>query len=89
MATLRERIAEEMSRKISPINELPSDQFNVVVENDMDRARLLWLVNQIGEPKLRKSVAKYNARWPGSKPFVSTLLNHLVIHKSCARCRPR
>lgn len=56
------------------IDQLPADQFNVVVENDMDRLRLLWLVNRIGETKLRKSVAKYMARWPGSLPFVSTLL---------------
>jgi hypothetical protein len=56
------------------IDELPADQFNVVVEDDMDHARLLWLANRIGEAKLRNSVAKYQARWPGSKPFVSTLL---------------
>lgn len=55
------------------IGELPPDQFPVVLENDMDRARLLWLVNDMGEAKLRKSVAKYLARWPGGKPFVSTL----------------
>lgn len=56
------------------LRDLPSDQFNVVIENDVDKARLLWLANKIGETKLRKSVAKYQARWPESKPFVSTLL---------------
>ena len=56
------------------INELPPDQYNVVVENDMDNARLLWLVNEISEDKLRKSVAKYQARYPGCQPFVSTML---------------
>jgi hypothetical protein len=56
------------------IDELPPDQYNVVVENDMDHARLLWLVNEIGEDKLRKSVAKYQARYPGCQPFVSTML---------------
>lgn len=56
------------------VEELPPDQFNAVVESDMDRARLLWLVNRIGEVKLRKSVAKYQARRPGQQPFVSTLL---------------
>jgi hypothetical protein len=56
------------------IDQLPADQFNVVVENDMDRLRLLWLVNQIGEAKLRNGVAQHIARWPGSQPFVSTML---------------
>lgn len=56
------------------IDELPADNFNIVVENDMDRARLLWLVNKIGESKLRKSAAKYQARYPGSLAFVSTIL---------------
>jgi hypothetical protein len=56
------------------IDQLPPDQFNVEVENDMDRARLLWLVNHVGEAKLRRSVAKYQVRWPKSRPFVSTLL---------------
>ncbi|MDO8040304.1 hypothetical protein [Janthinobacterium sp. SUN137] len=40
------------------IDELSPDQFHVVVENEMDPARLLWLVNRIGEALLRKSVAK-------------------------------
>jgi hypothetical protein len=56
------------------IDQLPADRFNVIVENDMDRLRLLWLVNRIGEAKLRKNVAKYQARWPGSQPFVSVML---------------
>lgn len=55
------------------IGELPPDQFHVVVENDMDRARLMWLVNRIGEATLRKSVAKCHARCPECKPFVSIL----------------
>lgn len=54
--------------------ELPPDNFDVLVHNDMDYARLLWLVNRIGEAKLRMSVAKYQARWPGTQPFVSTIL---------------
>jgi hypothetical protein len=56
------------------IDQLPPDQFNVIVENEMDRLRLLWLVNKIGEAKLRNGVAKYMARWPGDQPFVSTML---------------
>lgn len=57
------------------IDQLPPDQFNVVVENDLDRARLLWLVNRIGETKLRRTAGKYQARFPGSKAFVSTILS--------------
>jgi hypothetical protein len=56
------------------IGELPPNQFGVEVDNDADRACLLWLANQVGEVKLRASVAKYEERWPGSKPFVWTLL---------------
>jgi hypothetical protein len=40
----------------------------------MGRALLFWLVNRIGEAKLRKSVDKSQNRWPGQQPFVSTLL---------------
>lgn len=54
--------------------ELPPDHFGVHVENDTDRRRLLWLVNEIGAEKLLKSVDKYQARYPGSRPFVSLLL---------------
>jgi len=57
-----------------PLEELPPDNFGVHVENDTDRRRLLWLVNEIGVEKLLKSVAKHQARYPGSHPFVSLLL---------------
>lgn len=57
-----------------PILELPADNFGVHVENDMDRRRLLWLANQIGEEKLLKSVDKYRARHHGDKPYVTRLL---------------
>lgn len=53
---------------------LPLDQFGVQVDDVMDERRLLWLVNQIGEQKLRRSVAKYAMKWPESRPFVSLLL---------------
>ena len=56
------------------IDRFPPDDFNVEIQNNEDRACLLWLVNQVGEVKLRASVAKYEARWLGSKPFVWTLL---------------
>lgn len=62
-----------------PFDDLPDDNFNVIVANDMDRLRLLWLVNRIGEDKLGKSVAKDIARWPGKQPFVSTMLNRFNL----------
>ena len=62
------------------IDTLPPDDFGVEVDNDADRACLRWLANQIGEPKLRASVSKYAARWPGSKPFVWTLLRWYRLH---------
>lgn len=51
--------AKVSNRRKPIVTELPPDQFNVLVENDMDEARLLWLVNRIGETKLRKTAAKY------------------------------
>lgn len=56
------------------IETLPADDFGVELQNDGDCACLLWLVNRIGETKLRSSVAKYQERWPASRPFVWTLL---------------
>jgi hypothetical protein len=56
------------------VEQLPLDYFGVLVENDMDERRLLWLVNEIGETELRSSVRKYNARYPDCKPFVSLIL---------------
>jgi hypothetical protein len=54
--------------------ELPSDYYGVIVEDEMDRRRLRWLVQKIGETKLRASVQKYKDRYVGSLPYVSTLL---------------
>jgi hypothetical protein len=54
--------------------ELPEDNFGVLVENDIDHKRLLWLVNRVGEQKVRMSVAKYVRRYPQCQPFVSVLL---------------
>lgn len=56
------------------MNSLPDDNFGVYVENEIDRVRLLWLVNQIGEEKLRRSVGKYKAKYRDAQPFVSRLL---------------
>ncbi|MGM9516980.1 GIY-YIG nuclease family protein [Roseateles sp. DB2] len=61
--------------------ELPEDHFGVLVQNEMDERRLLWLVNQIGEGKVRASAAKRNKHYPESKLFVSVLLKrfHLKV----------
>ena len=53
---------------------LPPDNFGVYVENDMDKRKLLWLVNQIGEKKLRISSGKYKNEYPESDVFVSKVL---------------
>lgn len=53
---------------------LPHDNFGVYVGNDMDKRKLLWLVNQIGEKKLRISSGKYKNKYPESDIFVSTVL---------------
>ncbi|HEX7642574.1 MAG TPA: hypothetical protein VF472_10260 [Burkholderiaceae bacterium] len=60
---------------------LPPDNFGVHVENEMDERRLLWLVNQIGEKKLRISAGKRNKYYPDSKLFVSVILKrfHLKV----------
>lgn len=57
---------------------LPEDNFGVLVENQMDEQRLLWLVNRIGETKLRKSAAK-RGQYPDSPLFVSTLLQRFRL----------
>lgn len=58
---------------------LPADQFGVLVENDMDEKRLIWLVNTIGEIRLRIAVKNASRKYPESKPFVSKLLKNLRL----------
>lgn len=53
---------------------LPEDNFGVHVENDKDARKLLWLVNEIGEKKLRISSSKYKEQYPESDVFISTVL---------------
>jgi hypothetical protein len=53
---------------------LPEDNFGVHVTNDMDVKKLLWLVNEIGEKKLRISSAKYKLKYPESSVYISTVL---------------
>lgn len=50
------------------------DRFGVHIENEMDELRFAYLLNAVGPGKRWRSMCKYNARYPGSKPFVSTLL---------------
>lgn len=61
------------------IDQLPTDCYGFFVENDLDARRLLWLVNQIGEQKLRNGVAKYNEKYPDSKPYVSLMLKRYKL----------
>ena len=58
---------------------LPADNFDMFVENEMDERRLLWLVNQIGETKLRKSAAKRSHYYPEAKLFVSVILKRFNL----------
>jgi hypothetical protein len=58
---------------------LPEDNFGVHVENEVDERRLLWLVNTIGEKKLRASANKRNKYYPDSKLFVSVLLKRFGL----------
>lgn len=52
---------------------LPDDFCDVHVEDEMDARRLLWLIQQVGEEKVRKSARKYRY-YPDSKIFVSVIL---------------
>lgn len=58
---------------------LPAHHFGVHVENDMDARRLLYLIEQIGAAKVERSAAKYSAKNPGLKIFVSVLLSHYRV----------
>lgn len=62
------------------MEKLPADNCDVHVDNEIDEIRLLWLINKIGEEKVRRSAKKY-AYYPESKIFVSTLLKrfHLKV----------
>lgn len=64
---------------IVQFTELPDDNFGVLVRNEMDKKSLLWLVNQIGETKLRKSAAKRSQYYPDSLLFVSVILKRFNL----------
>ena len=68
-----------MATAFSLFTTLPEDNFGVHVENEMDAQRLLWLVNEIGETKLRKSAAKRNKYYPDRKLFVSIILKRFQL----------
>jgi len=58
---------------------LANDDYGVHVENDIDVRRLAWLVNTIGEEKLRCAVEKIRKKYPETKPFVSVLLKRFRL----------
>jgi len=64
---------------MSKFKSLPTDNFGVHVDNKMDEFRLLWLANQIGEDKLRKSAGKRSKHYPHEKLFVSTILRRFYL----------
>lgn len=51
---------------------LPDDEFGVLVLNDEDRLKLIWLVNQIGESKLRRAAKDFLTK-KSYPPYVSTI----------------
>ena len=57
------------------LDPLPSDNFGVHIENDQDHRKLLWLLNKIGEKKIRASSEKYKSKNDGAEIYVSTLLS--------------
>lgn len=66
---------------VSPFHsKLPAHHFGVHVEDEMDARRLLYLIEQVGVEKVARSAAKYSAKYPGSKIFVSALLKHYRVH---------
>lgn len=58
---------------IKHFEHLPEDNFCVHVENEKDKICLLYLVNKVGEEKIRRSAKKYKY-YPESLVYVSTLL---------------
>lgn len=58
---------------------LPEDNFGVHVENEVDARRLLWLVDKVGEEKLREAAASRHKYYPESKLFVSKLLKRFRL----------
>lgn len=69
-----------MATTLPQFTALPEDNFGVHVENEKDARQLLWLANQIGEEKLRKSAAKRSQYYPDSKLFVSKLLKRFGVN---------
>jgi hypothetical protein len=64
---------------MTTITLLPADNFDVYIENEIDELKLLWLVNIIGEKKLRLSASKKNRNYPECKLFVSALLKRFNL----------
>lgn len=58
---------------------LPEDRFGVYVENDTDDRKIVWLVAQIGEKKLRRAVESIRNKYPDTEPFVSVLLKRFKL----------
>lgn len=68
-----------MTTSTLSLNDLPDDNFGLLVENDIDRRKLLWLLNTIGEKKLRASAEKRNKYYPDSPLFVSVILKRFNL----------
>jgi len=62
-----------MNNTQQPI-EIPSDYYGVLIETDVDLIKLRYLVELIGEAKIRRSAERYTEKWPDTKPYISKLL---------------
>lgn len=59
--------------------DMPEDAYGVLVLNEVDARRLKYLVEQIGEAKLRRHTKMYAEKWEGAKPFVSKVLKTFQV----------
>ncbi len=61
-------------KSVPQFDELPDDDFGALVMSDSDRRTLIWLVNEVGESKIRRASVDLANKYDGAKPYVSTLL---------------
>jgi hypothetical protein len=58
-------------------DELPFYQDSVLIETEIDELKMRWLVESVGEGAVRTVVDALAVKYPGRKPYVSTLLTRL------------
>lgn len=58
-------------------DKLPFYQGSVLIETEIDKLKMIWLVESVGESAIRTAVDALAVKYPGRKPYVSTLLKRL------------